>query len=679
MPAQSRSSHVQRVFDTALKPNSTRLDDRPIIAQSWQRCVRDHHLNPDHAPSSHVLSHSKLKEHQQRMDFLVNVAVSEMEHLYGYMSTSGYSVILADKTGYVMKKFGDPGTDHHLSRADLVEGADWSESAKGTNGVGTCLVENRPITVHFDDHFHTNHTILTCTGMPIRDSQGQMLAVLDTSSATRGQPWDYNQRSFLMQARSVQLIEGQYFLRVHRNDWIIHLSSSPDLVPQPINALVALDTAGRIIGLNEQACQLLGIQNLGSALGQSLGALIDAAPELLKHGPRNTRPLPAFCFNNGSTLYAQGYFNHQFIVPQHYSPKFNNRTSKPVASTTKPALCDEFALTLDKICQHDSRMQTLGNAAIRVFERDIALCIQGETGSGKEVFAQALHQASSLSKAPFVAVNCAAIPETLIESELFGYAQGAFTGARREGMKGRIEQADGGTLFLDEIGDMPLSLQTRLLRVLESKTIQPLGGQDERQIQVRIISATHTDLEQAVERGEFRADLFYRLTGFEVELPALREREDKLQLLDNLVAREAQQQGVHIVLSGAVRALMAKYPWPGNIRQASNVLRTAMALADGDEIELCHLPRALRKWQQNGNTHTAVSSSVATPTPNHMMHQQGVYPGSLPLSPLANAEKDALINALANNNNNISRTAAQLGTSRNTVYRKMRKYGLEQL
>jgi transcriptional regulator of acetoin/glycerol metabolism len=303
---------------------------------------------------------------------------------------------------------------------------------------------------------------------------------------------------------------------------------------------------------------------------------------------------------------------------------------------------------LPGICLGDAVLQEHFRKALRVFERDVPLLIHGETGSGKEAFAKAVHHASQRAGKNFVALNCAAIPESLIESELFGYRGGSFTGARKEGMRGKLQQADGGTLFLDEIGDMPLALQTRLLRVLEDRQVVPIGGEPEA-VNVRIISATHRQLLDRVRDGSFREDLYYRLNGLEIPLPALRERSDKSQLLDFLLAEEAGAEAVAI--DEPARQALLSFDWPGNVRQLRNVLRTLAALCDGGRIGLEDLPAMIRQCP------VALVETVAE-------------------RPLEDAERLALLDALERQRWHMTHTAEQLGISRNTLYRKLRKHAI---
>ena len=303
------------------------------------------------------------------------------------------------------------------------------------------------------------------------------------------------------------------------------------------------------------------------------------------------------------------------------------------------------------LCLGDAELAADFRRALKVYARDVPLLLNGETGSGKEAFAKAVHLAGPRAEQAFVALNCAAIPETLIESELFGYRGGSFTGARKEGMRGKLQQADGGTLFLDEIGDMPLALQTRLLRVLEERRVVPLGGEPE-DVDVRLISATHRDLAELVADGRFREDLYYRLNGMVVSLPP-RARSDREELLDYLLAEEAR--GQRIQLDGEVRQGLLAYRWPGNVRQMRTVLRTLVALCEDGRVGLRDLPADIRQAL------AALPPAAAAPAP-----AAG--------NSLDDAERAALLAALDGQRWHVSRVAEQLGISRNTLYRKLRRH-----
>jgi transcriptional regulator of acetoin/glycerol metabolism len=430
------------------------------------------------------------------------------------------------------------------------------------------------------------------------------------------------------------MIESCYFLRCFDNQWLLRFHLQAESVGLFSEGLLAFDGEGRISAVNQSALNLLGVVRSG-LLGKPVDAFFDCSlDELLGRASITASASWPLRTRDGRRLFA-----------------VLRGESRRVPLPVVPAPVIEDRAALAGICLGDSGLQTDFRKALRVYERDVPLLINGETGSGKEAFAKAVHQASQRAEKAFVALNCAAIPESLIESELFGYRGGSFTGARKEGMRGKLQQADGGTLFLDEIGDMPLALQTRLLRVLEDRLVVPIGGEPE-SVNVRIISATHRNLLERVQDGSFREDLYYRLNGLEVALPALRERSDKSQLLDFLLAEEAR--GETVVIDEPAREALLGFAWPGNVRQLRNVLRTLAALCDDGRIGLEDLPAMIR------SARSAVAHVVEEPSEH----------------PLEDAERLALLNALEQTRWHMTNTAEQLGVSRNTLYRKLRKHGI---
>jgi transcriptional regulator of acetoin/glycerol metabolism len=275
-----------------------------------------------------------------------------------------------------------------------------------------------------------------------------------------------------------------------------------------------------------------------------------------------------------------------------------------------------------------------------------------------------MHLASNRAQRPFVAVNCAAIPETLIESELFGYKPGAFTGARKDGMRGKILQSSGGTLFLDEIGDMPLMLQTRLLRVLEEQEIVPLGSESPIKVNLHVLAASHRNLREMIARGTFRDDLYYRLNGITLELPALRERADKERVIHHALAAETGNGRPAAIERDALQRLLV-YPWPGNIRELRNVIRTALAICDGGVIRRIDLPREIREAE-------TIQTNLAAPEVRGMM----ALKVSGTANPLQVAERAALLSVIEDCHGNMTRVAMQLGMSRNTLYRRIKRHGI---
>ena len=317
--------------------------------------------------------------------------------------------------------------------------------------------------------------------------------------------------------------------------------------------------------------------------------------------------------------------------------------------------------TLEYLAGTDKQMLHNINLARKVMDKDISLLITGETGTGKEVFARAVHQSSNRASKPFVALNCASIPESLIESELFGYRQGAFTGASNKGMRGKILQSDGGTLFLDEIGDMPLNLQSRLLRVLAEKEILPLGSERPVKVDIHVICATLRNLEELVRNKQFREDLYYRLNGITIMLPPLRQRQDRFLLIGKVLAKEAGEGRSIMIDTDAIERLI-EYSWPGNIRQLRNAIRYSCAISDTGVIGLADLsPEILQ----------STKSSISLPEEPCSENGEKFH-----LTSIKYAEYIAMLHVLKKQKWNITSAARDLHISRATMYRKMKTYNI---
>ncbi|QAY84110.1 sigma-54-dependent Fis family transcriptional regulator [Pseudomonas arsenicoxydans] len=629
------SRHAQQVLTvTQGKSHLHGPGSDPSIARSWLRCLEDYHLDPALTMAPTVLEHGRVLESRERLQQVLHIAGNEMTSLHQQLSGAGHAVLLTDARGVILNCVTAPAERKIFERAGLWLGADWSEACEGTNGIGTCLVERQSLTIHQDEHFRGRHTGLTCSASPVFDPHGELLAVLDVSSARHEVSRQSQFHTMALVNLSAKMIESCYFLRYFDNQWLLRFHLQAESVGLFSEGLLAFDGEGRISAVNQSALNLLGHGRCG-LLGQPVEAFFDCSlDELLGRASVNASASWPLRTRDGRSLFA-------LLRGQ---PR-----SIPVPVVQRSVIAEPPRLS--GICIGDIALQEDFRKSLRVFERDVPLLINGETGSGKEAFAKAVHQASQRAEKAFVALNCAAIPESLIESELFGYRGGSFTGARKEGMRGKLQQADGGTLFLDEIGDMPLALQTRLLRVLEDRQVVPIGGEPE-PVNVRIISATHRNLLERVQDGSFREDLYYRLNGLEVALPALRDRSDKSQLLDFLLAEEAG--GETVMIDEPARQALLGFAWPGNVRQLRNVLRTLAALCDGGRIGLEDLPAMIRQVR---------------PLPVAAVEEPSEHP-------LDDAERLALLNALEQTRWHMTNTAEQLGVSRNTLYRKLRKHGI---
>ena len=624
------SRHAQQVLTvTRGQELSQGPGSDPSIARSWLRCVEDYHLDPAQTIAPTVLEHGRLLESRERLRQVLHIAGSEMNSLHQQLSGAGHAVLLTDARGVILNCVTAPSERKIFERAGLWLGADWSEACEGTNGIGTCLVERQSLTIHRDEHFRGRHTGLTCSASPVFAPHGDLLAVLDVSSAREAVSRQSQFHTMALVNLSAKMIESCYFLRHFEHHWLLRFHLQAESVGLFSEGLLAFDGEGRICAVNQSALNLLG-QVRGSLLGQPVEAFFDCSlDQLLGRASANATASWPLRSRDGRHLFA-ALRGQPRPVPH------------PVSKTPEPP-------RMPGICLADQTLQNEFRKALRVFERDVPLLVNGETGSGKEAFAKAIHQASQRADKPFIALNCAAIPESLIESELFGYRGGSFTGALKDGMRGKLQQADGGTLFLDEIGDMPLAMQTRLLRVLEDRMVVPIGGEPHA-VNVRIISATHRNLLERMQDGSFREDLYYRLNGLEIELPPLRERSDKAQLLDFLLAQEAGT--LSVVLDVQARQALLAYAWPGNVRQLRTVLRTLVALNESGNVGLGDLPAIIRQGR------TAPIKEA----------RNGLA--------LEDAERLALLDTLERQCWHITQAAVSLGISRNTLYRKLRKHGI---
>jgi sigma-54 dependent transcriptional regulator, acetoin dehydrogenase operon transcriptional activator AcoR len=614
-----------------------------VIARSWQRCV-DRKISVDRtAADIPVVSTGALSGFRDRSRRLVLHSVPVMEQLHEQISGTSSVVVLTDATGVVLHTVGDPDFVEKAQQVTLQPGGLWTEDVNGTNAIGTCLIEKVPVTVHSGEHFIEINQFLTCSAAPIFDPHGRMLGVLDVSSDSAA----YQRHTMALVRMSTQIIENQFFANESTDEILIHFHLRPEFIGTLYEGIAVFSRDGHFIAANRAALVQLGLDRYDAEKRVIDGIFDLTLSGLFEQARVLPQPLIKLRLRSGVEVFSRVKFGSS-VSPLTYLPI--SRTDAAGTSVTKPATGSLAALDLG-----DPVMGAAITKAKKIIAHDIPLMIEGESGSGKELFARAYHADSPRSSGPFVAVNCAAIPEGLIESELFGYRDGAFTGARRSGSIGKIQQADGGTLFLDEIGDMPPTLQARLLRVLQDRTVTPLGSTKSSPVDIKITCATNRRLRDEVAAGRFREDLYYRLNGLLLTLPPLRLREDRIQLA-GAILRSLSHGDERVSFSSKVIDLFYRHSWPGNIRQLTNVIRTALALRGNEPVITAeYLPEDF--LEQSGAL------------PDRHRYSSGSESGSEP-GRLEAVEAVAIKDVLRECKGNVSAAARKLGVSRSTLYRK---------
>ena len=658
----SRLDYILATIDSEKRQPRSR--DHLRVIQSWERCINEYALHPDRPPASPlILEEPALKARCEKAGSLLDIARPEMENLYQQIAGSGTAIMVVDKEGYVLNYLGDPEFSDVMARNGLCAGGNWSEAVQGTNAMGTCLADREPVLIHHTEHFFARNGRLTCSAAPIFGADGELIGALDASSASSLA----QQHTTVLVNMAVQMIENRLFIDHHRQSVLLRFHSRPEFINTPGEGLIAFNDDGLVVGMNRGARQQFGFNGRLPAK-QSMRSLFDVSEADLMHfaGKQSIYPAELRCSRSGRRFYAMARTPGRPKVVSIFSNRGN-----PIDKPQTASLRGEQRALIDTLEFGDPQARRCIDKARRVIDvGDLPVLIGGETGTGKGLLAKALHQSSDRAARPFVSINCAAIPEALLESELFGYNAGAFTGGNRNGATGKIRAADGGTLFLDEIGDMPLHLQTALLQVLEDREVVPLGSTQPVPVDVRVISASHQDLRELSAKGDFRTDLLYRLQGLQVTLPALRDRDDKLRLASRFL-NEFTPAGVETVrFADDVVRLFERYTWPGNIRQMRNVIRTACLLAEDGVIGIEDLSDEMRA--EAASTCTDLSQNELAEGTSEALGS------SAALSPLEATEIDAITAALKTHKWSVSKVSRHLNLSRTTLYRKMRKYGISQ-
>ncbi len=631
-----------------------RSEERQLVTDSWNRCLA-WGLSHDDKPAPRTADPAYLKEVELKHQELMTSTAAEVVPYYrNVLSSSRCLILMADPDATILKSWGDERVTDARLRPWLQRGANWQESVCGTNAIGTAIANQLPVQVQRNEHFLKQFRSLIGSAAPIFDTEKQLAGVLSVFSD-----------AYLPQAHTLgmvrllsQSVENRLIIRQFEASHVqITLNTTADNFDSPWSGILICDSTGKIVASNQRADQLLATSTVQrylddlftSSRQHILGHPEHTAIQLVTKGKvrlsaRLKRPsAPASIA--ATTTAAAG--NH------------NSQSNPDSRDTTPPQ-------DLSSLEYGDNSVRRCADQSLKVLQRGVPVLITGETGVGKEVMVKALHRASARCNEPLVAVNCAAIPPELVESELFGYESGAFTGARAQGSLGLIRKAHKGILFLDEIGEMPLAAQSRLLRVLQERVVTPVGSTESVPVDILLITATNRPLSSRIETGQFRADLFYRINGLSVQLPPLRQRTDKRELIRDIY-RQHRDPGQREELPPQVLSALENHPWPGNIRQLVNVLRVAIAIADGEDVDIWHLPEDfLAEYDTASPTRQsrpdrADRASSSNPEQDHES---------------ANDPLTRTLQVYRECTGNVSETARQLSISRNTLYKRLRELGI---
>lgn len=656
---QDEEKQKQQKNEAAAESGLTQTHKERIQA-SWYRCEQfglDHSSRPDFATLPKGTLNDLIDQHRSLLETTENEVLPYYENI---LSNSACMIVLADRQGHVLNTWGQPRFGS-ASQHGLVGGNQWTEMGVGTNAIGTALITGEAIQVGRDEHFLRANRFMVGSASPIYNTKNDLVGVLDISSDAY-LPQDHTFGMVKLMSLSVE--NRLIFSAFQQEHFILSFNTNVVSLDSHWSGILVLDENGTIVSANRRAEVVLA-QDLALL---NINQIFDIEMREIKHHPYS---LPM-------KLIAMGRYQFyvkvippvqqimripdfrqraDYVAPPQAEAIVMNEKSPPVEKVKRQenvpiSTIPDNVIPLAELQHGDERVARLVRQAHKIMEKDIPILIHGETGAGKEIFVRSLHYHSSRSKEMLVAVNCAAIPAELVESELFGYEKGAFTGAQNRGSIGLIRRAHHGTLFLDEIGEMPMAVQSRLLRVLQERVVTPLGSTEAFPVDIKLISATNRTLKDEVKEGRFRQDLYYRISGLNIELPALRERADKAELIQYLHNRLRKEEPGP-ALSPDMLELLVRHPWPGNMRQLVHVLKVGMAMADEEVLEEWHLPD---DFFDDLDAMTQADDSVEGGSQREQEE------------PL-----EQLIPRLLNEfKGNVSQTAKTAGVSRNTVYKYSR-------
>lgn len=622
-----------------------------VIKKSHERSIK-YGIKKEQTLPKNILSNEEISMNLRKNSKLINTALPFIDILYSFLSDTGFFIILTDSKGCILSIKGDKDLLNAAKELNMVPGFCMDEKNIGTNAIGTAIKEDMPVQVSSSEHFINAYKKWTCSAAPIHDLKGKIIGVLNLTGSSKA----VHPHTLGLVVAAVKSIENQMKSNIIQ-DQLLETYEYINAIMHSISAgIFAVNADGYVKFVNKAACKMLKVQ-VENIINKHVGNYLKNWDDIFT------------LFENGQT-----YQDEEFIPETNCKERYNinaypikTKDGKIIGMVVIIKemqkvihLVNKYTgmhghYTFDDIIGKSSAIKKVIEYAKNIANSPSTILIQGESGTGKEILAQSIHNYSSRKDFGFVAINCGAISKNLIESELFGYEEGAFTGAKKGGHPGKFELADGGTIFLDEIGEMPLSMQVDLLRVLQEGCIMRVGGTRYIPVNVRVIAATNKNLKEEVDKGNFRKDLFYRLSVIPIELPPLRERKEDIPLLiDHFLHKKAKRLSKDVPkINDDLYNKLINYDWPGNVRELENIIENIVNF-DGK------------------TTYTFENADIKKNTAN--IYDE-TFCNSYDLS-LEQIEKNTIISYLKYYNGNISKAASVLGISRNTLYCKIKKYNI---
>lgn len=596
--------------------DSNRINER--ISESWYRC-KQANVNPHMNKGQKILSSNIFQDQKKKSEIFLDIAIPQIQNMRKTIDELQMMALLIDPDGYVLSLSGNEQTLKRAKHINFIEGVKWTEAAVGTNAIGTALEIEEAIMISGTEHYSVASHSWSCAAAPIHNDDGKLIGVLDFSC-----PIEFSHPYMLGMVTSIaHAIERECSIRVHQNE--LHLIH---------RFLDAIDSNEQVVICNHRNVIVSASKRIRERVTNWSRMKLE---DLMYYGLKTKLEVPVYSNNRmiGKCIYVKENKQEKVFSTSLF---INGITFPGVIGTS-----DAFQHTLEEIKL--------------VSPTDASVYVCGETGVGKEYVARAIHENSPRKNGPFIAVNCGALPKELMESELFGYAEGAFTGARRQGYKGKFKQADGGTIFLDEIGEVPPEMQVALLRVLQERTVTPIGSSKEVPVNIRIITATHKDLLRLVEEGKFRQDLYYRLHVYPLYVPSLIERKEDIPYF---IQHFCERKNWNVVFPKSICNQFSQHTWPGNIRELLNALERIYILSQGREICEKQISFLLQTMMRN----------------QHQLELQTENKTEDTLNFREKIQRDSMIEALEKTNGNVSLAAKLLDVPRSTFYKRMQKYKL---